>query len=638
MVVVFRDNTTIEWHDYLKCAALYLLLHVIRFGVFYIIKWPLSKMGYPLNWREVTMLAYSGVRGAPALALGEIVALHDNITHREKDLILFHVSGIVLLTLTINCYFSRYVIEWLGLTRMPDVKKKMLRNLIKAYKLEVHNTIEKMKSKKNFDKVDWDGLKLIAGTNKVRDTVFKRRKMQANKSDLESSNKFEAKDLVFDNNEYTNEELYIEAKHRYLTSLKGIYWDFLEKGRCLPSSALLLIESAARAIDHESDDIKDFTFLESYFTKTWFDKIWIKLQRTWLIKYFVHNWLFDRLSYEYDVTMSYIEAHEECLEFIDQIVYNDDILDRLRKEVRNELRKAETKLYKHIQDNFPQVTKAIQFRRGGHYLIHHMEKFLNDMVHHGQMEQKEANYFLHHLSKEEKRLILGNFKYDFGHPDEDFTTHTELSQIFTQAEMESLARQFKSKQFDRGEIILHIDEPIKYLYYVQSGVVHEKASGILDHNCPRIKHRMGDLLGLQHLGKTGGYSYTNIYTKSVCACFEIPVAALLNMIKTEEQEIKLWLYIAPTVFKLKPDQFSRFHDLTEDEIKALLESSIYKKYQPGDRINFDTGAILIEGSIEKDSQSKGKDDDMESRYGKYGTKSSYCFVFPSNEKFIAQDP
>lgn len=509
-VKVWMEDSIIVWQDYLKCIALYFILHIIRFSVIFIIKWPLSKLGYGLNWREGIVLGYSGLRGAVSLCLALVVKLDHTIDHHIQDIVIFHTAGIAILTLIINGSTMSYVLRGLGMMRMPEVKKKMVRNLIKAYRKEVHDTIETLKEKKHFGKIDWDKLKEIAGSDRIREKIFKKRKIEKHKSDLQASANINALTLVLDHrNDYTEDELYIEAKHRYLTSLKGIYWDFFEQGQCDSATVLLLIESAARAIDHEDDEIKDFTFIETYFHRGWFDKLYVKLQRTWLFKYFVKNWLYHRLGFEYDAIVNYIEAHEECLDHIEQIIYNEEIIERLRTEIRKELVKAENKLYKQIEQNFPEVTKAIQHKRGGHFLINHMQHFVEEMVRHGQMEPKEAQFFYHHLNKESKKLLLGSLNVEFEHPDEDLTTHSQLSKIFTHDEIEVLCHDMKEKHFNRDEQIIKKGQILKYLYYISKGVVHEKAGDIKDIHCPKIRNRAGDLLGLQFLGADSGESFSN---------------------------------------------------------------------------------------------------------------------------------
>lgn len=628
---VWEKDSVIVWQDYFKCIALYVFLHIIRAGVIFTIRWPMSKLGYGLNWREALVLSCSGLRGAVSLALALIVKLDHDVDHHIRDIVIFHTAGVALLTLIVNGSLIGFLVKGLGMMRMTDVKKKMIRNLIKTYKKEVNETIETLKGKKNFGKVDWDVLKEVAGTTKIKYADYV--------SDDESAEIIDMKD------DYTFDQLYIEAKHRYLTSLKGIYWENYMNGQCSSRSVTLLIESSCRAIDHVAEELKDFDFIRTYFIRGWFDRLYIKLQRVWPFKYFISDWLYQRLSFEYDAVVNYIEAHEEGIETIEQIVNNEAILEKLKIELQQQIHKAEIKLYNHLEDNFPEVIKAIQHRRGGHFLINHMSKFVGDMVNHGQMQPKEAQYFYNHLSKQERKLILGHIKIEFEHPDEDMITHSQFSKIFSADEIHELGKHFKEKQFDRNEVVIKKGSTLKYIYYISKGVIHEKAGEVKDVHCPKIKNRPGDLIGLQFIGKDSGDSFTNCYAKTVCTCRMFPIAELRKLIKTPEQEIKLWCYVGPSIFKLRPDQFSRFHDLTEREISALLLSSSYKSYEPNAEVKFATGGILIEGIVQKQLKDDEEDSSVHSSvYGsddedaeERGLKFSSCFIYPSDKNYIAKE-
>lgn len=60
------------------------------------------------------------------------------------------------------------------------------------------------------------------------------------------------------------EELTVELRHKYLTILKSIYWEFFEEGQMDPQTVIILIESADRALDHEDKPMKDYEFIQSY--------------------------------------------------------------------------------------------------------------------------------------------------------------------------------------------------------------------------------------------------------------------------------------------------------------------------------------------------------------------------------------
>lgn len=57
------------------------------------------------------------------------------------------------------------------------------------------------------------------------------------------------------------DELETELRHKYLTILKSIYWEFYEEGQCMAESIIVLIESADRALDQEEKPMQDWTFI-----------------------------------------------------------------------------------------------------------------------------------------------------------------------------------------------------------------------------------------------------------------------------------------------------------------------------------------------------------------------------------------
>jgi len=136
-IKVFEGDSSIGLKDWIKLVALYVILHVIRFGMIYTLKWPMSKLGYGLSWAQATVLGFSGMRGAVSLILSVIVYLDGSIDQYIRDIVMFHTAGIAMMTLVINGSLMGYIIKKLGLMRMNEVKKKMVKNLMKAYRKEV---------------------------------------------------------------------------------------------------------------------------------------------------------------------------------------------------------------------------------------------------------------------------------------------------------------------------------------------------------------------------------------------------------------------------------------------------------------------------------------------------------------------
>ncbi|CAI2372737.1 unnamed protein product [Moneuplotes crassus] len=642
---VFEGESEIGWDDWLRLPALYIILHVIRLGMIFLLRWPLNKIGYGLSWAQAVVLGYSGLRGAVSLVLSLIVFLDSGVSDYIKDIVIFHTAGIAILTLVINGTTMGFVIRKLGLMRISEVKKKMLKNIVKAYRKEVGEVIEKMQENENYKKIDWEILKKMAKADEIKKKIFKKRSIKKEETDMIASAQLRNNDLMIDKAEYSFEELYQEAKHRYLTTLKGIYWDYFEEGQCSARTCLLLIESADRGIDHSEDTLKDFSFIKGYFNNSWWMRFIIKFKKVWLINHFVKNHLYNNISFIYDVTVNYVEGHEDCLNMIREIVHNEDILDKLSEEIHREHKHAVNMLHNDLEENFPEVIKAVQHKRGGFFLINKMREFVNEMIEHGQIDFKEAKLFLHELDKSNRSLELNRLKIDFEEADHDFMEHCEIATLFKKEDLENLCHSFKEQTYNKNDVIIRKDEMVKNLYYVSRGIVAEKNGAVDDPDAPKIKNKPGDLIGLQFLKKDEGRSFTNCYAKTVCTIRYFPISSFREMISDQEQERKLWGYIGPSIINLNPDKFERLQDFNGYQLKVLLKNSEYKSYEKGKILTFENGGILFEGWVEEvNEDDKGDDQESilsESEKG-FGNRhkpkvKSYKFIYPTISKYKAKE-
>ena len=60
-------------------------------------------------------------------------------------------------------------------------------------------------------------------------------------------------------------------------------------------------------------------------------------------------------------------------------------------------------------------------------------------------------------------------------------------------------RASKEKIFNRGDVLIAKDRVITEAFFLATGVVSEKNGPKEDHLCPKVRHKMGDIIGLQHL-------------------------------------------------------------------------------------------------------------------------------------------
>ena len=87
-----------------------------------------SALGRKMDWRDAVVTTWGGLRGAVGLALAMIVYYDTtSICQHVRDVVLFHTSGIVVLTVVVNSMSMKKVIALLGINEETPEKALMQR-------------------------------------------------------------------------------------------------------------------------------------------------------------------------------------------------------------------------------------------------------------------------------------------------------------------------------------------------------------------------------------------------------------------------------------------------------------------------------------------------------------------------------
>ncbi|KAJ6738730.1 SODIUM/HYDROGEN EXCHANGER 8 [Salix koriyanagi] len=109
---------------------LYIFIQLSRFVVVGVLYPFLQFFGYGLDWKEATILIWSGLRGAVALSLSLFVKrTSDSLIYLSSEtgtLFVFFTGGIVLLTLIVNGSTTQFILHLLDMDRVSATKKRIL--------------------------------------------------------------------------------------------------------------------------------------------------------------------------------------------------------------------------------------------------------------------------------------------------------------------------------------------------------------------------------------------------------------------------------------------------------------------------------------------------------------------------------
>lgn len=159
-------------------------------------------------------------------------------------------------------------------------------------------------------------------------------------------------------------------------------------------SIVYLSGACDEAFDEEDKPLNDWAKIQQWtlYGKE-FDMMlrWSKLRCIGpMAKWFIT----DSMSYGYEFAICFIEAHEAASKMIGGIVDNKDLCDIVLKESKTQTELAYAYIQNYVELPFPEIAKACQQRRAEYYILNHKLKYVNGMLHHGQVEPNDAKNLL----------------------------------------------------------------------------------------------------------------------------------------------------------------------------------------------------------------------------------------------------
>ena len=147
-------NSDISGQDFGYCILLWCILQLTRF-VAVALSLPLSRLfGYTLSWREIIMMSAAGLRGAISLFLALLTALEPGLDPAVTSKIVFHTSGIVLLTNIVNGCASKWLVRALRLSEEALEDRLLMEEAMRQLQLRLEAEAQRMKTEEVYAFLD----------------------------------------------------------------------------------------------------------------------------------------------------------------------------------------------------------------------------------------------------------------------------------------------------------------------------------------------------------------------------------------------------------------------------------------------------------------------------------------------------
>lgn len=567
---------------------LFILLHLIRFIVI-LIHYPfLRYFGYGISLKEIIVLTFAGIKGVIALALS-LIAYHDpNLPKSFSSLMIFFTIGIASLTILLDSFAIKLLIRVFELETLNEAQESMLVGVTTAILQHTGKNIERFRADKEFDLVDWDMVIDIIGNKSLLNKIMKANKIgkQVLKENMDKTSE-ELLGIYSAKFEISKESIEAEMRSRFYSTLKAIYWHEFESGQCQGYTSLILIDSCNRAQLQEDKKINDWNLLEKSLSSPKFTKVLEKLSAVPVIGKIFRQMLYSRIMLVYDAASTFVIAHEEALELMDNMEIDTDeaIFEEIVDESHQQVSLCNDYIKMFITDTYPEIISQVQSNMAAHTLLISQRKLINKIYNQGVIKEIEYECLLEAIDENIKSLKSSTS-----------LAVSSLKQVLrsrfqkaSKSQIEEILPHIVEKHFKPGVVLFKEGEPIDGAYLIYNGRVQESSNWIDQ------ELMVGNIVGVQHLLPDFAENMTTTATAlTVVQAVFIPKTALRNKIffedlyKEASEEIILWNKEKLMLANVKNEYIFR-----------VIKSSCITFFHAGFTVNLRRGGILLFGRIKK---------------------------------------
>ena len=331
--VVISQNIKLDnlGSDLIMLGVIYVIIHLVRATNMMIFYLRMRNAGYGLPPKDAVVVWWGALRGAIGLALALVVAsptLHSGavnpIPEIIRDQFLFHVSGIVLLTLLVNATTIKAIVNALGLTKIPAVKAVMMRQAAQLVEARAKSEMNIMKNDRFLGGASWLNVRPYLPENDVPDISAE---------------------------EKANIDTIAEARRRLLEKEKANYWNQFGEGLLSAQAVNGLSGNVSELLDlNGAEPLSNRPYLESLLGTPSFFGVPLEFLQNMPV---IGDNFTDRLAASYDAAKGFVMAQDEVKKLVDSLnlgIDDEDKVQGIKKTLKAEIDKNRIQGLSYIKD------------------------------------------------------------------------------------------------------------------------------------------------------------------------------------------------------------------------------------------------------------------------------------------------
>ncbi|XP_061986019.1 sodium/hydrogen exchanger 8-like isoform X1 [Populus nigra] len=569
-----------QGHTWGYLFLLYIFVQLSRFIVIGALYPFLRYFGYGLDWKEATIVIWSGLRGAVALSLSlSVKRTSDSSIYLSSDtgtLFVFFTGGIVFLTLIVNGSTTQFILHLLDMDKLSATKKRLL-NFTKYEMLnKALEAFGDLGEDEELGPVDWPTVKrYITSLNNLEGSC------EHPHSASEADNNLDPTNLK-------------DIRIRLLNGVQAAYWGMLDEGRITQTTANILMQSVDEAIDLASHEpLCDWKGLQSI---VHFPNYYKFLQASIFPQKMVTYFTVERLESACYICAAFLRAHRIARRQLHDFIGDSGIASIVINESDAEGEEAR-KFLEDVRVTFPQVLRVVKTRQATYSVLNHLIDYVQNLEKVGLLEEKEMLH-LHDAVQTDLKRFLRNPPLVMLPKITDLISVHPLLGALPSMVREPLERSSKEIMKPRGVPLYKEGSKPNGVWLISSGVVKWTSKSVRSKHSLHPTFTHGSTLGLYEL-LVGKRCICDIMTDSVVHCFFIESEKILSLLGADPAvEDFLWQESAIVIAKLLLPQV--FEKMPMQELRALVaERSVMTTYIRGETIEIPHHSIgfLLEGFI-----------------------------------------
>eukprot|EP01064_Diplonema_japonicum_P018334 TRINITY_DN2702_c0_g1_i1.p1 TRINITY_DN2702_c0_g1~~TRINITY_DN2702_c0_g1_i1.p1 ORF type:complete len:1161 (+),score=205.37 TRINITY_DN2702_c0_g1_i1:36-3518(+) len=352
----------------------YLIINLVRAILLVSTYKPLTSFAaWTLEKSEAVLVWWGGLRGAVGLALTLIIANDKEIKCVHPNLgtqFLFHVVGLVALTLVVNGVTAQFVVKYFDLAKISLAQKRLLEKCFNEVLVTQHDTIRELKISHVISDANWQTVNRYTHEGVVNPYL-----------PSEDDNEDDA---------LSSEE---EARMAYFKIIKSSVWQQYEHGFIASVTIPRVVKFCERAKvipgSFIQPDVLNKYWDESFVaSKLGGLSLTLPMCRSQLSSYST-TWKENRWAAGFDVANCLVRAHEDVLDKIDGVVSDCKAANKIKVHCKS-LRAG---CFAHVQDlskERVQISIAIQTRHAARSVLNAAREKVHTMKKIGQIDESDA--------------------------------------------------------------------------------------------------------------------------------------------------------------------------------------------------------------------------------------------------------